>query len=875
MTLSVEMFMTAPRYTKLRIFAASPSDVASERAKLSTVVENLKPLADNLGLVLEVVDWRAVVPEAGRPQQVIFDQLKPTSWDVFVGILWHRFGTPPGASNTQTGKEFLSGTDEEFATAYNLSKQFKRPRIMLYRCTRALPYDVDPDQLKRVREFFKLVEDVKGDYPTLYQAFDTTEAFEKLLLDNLQKLLLEYGEAHGRGAVTAPLLAPKIPDNLPRRAPFFGRTKEIAEVMRALSPDDRGWGVIVDGIGGIGKTALAVECAHRAKAQGLFDAFAFVSAKTNRLEPSGIREQSPAARTRDEFINETARVLGQVGIAQLTGDGKRRAVLDALRGTRALLIWDNLETLDNESQLALADLLRDLPQGCKAIVTSRRGGGEGALWLRIEGLDWDAAREIIIYECKHNHHLKAVLLREGETRWRELFKETAGSPLALIWMLGQIRARALGFDRALEMLVEGGFQSDLQKFIYGKIRQELSRTEVLTLGAISFFRTSATLVALLEMLRIQRHEIENALARLVAFAFVNVDAESGRHSIHPLALTFIRDDLRNDPSTERVLGMSYAKYWHRYVDSTVSHFAESHETFSWLREELFNVDGAIEWLYEKSVLRGRSEGVSNGDTADLIFSIIDRIRGFLLDDGWWDECIQVNKRGFDVAYALGDDKGILKYASWIAEVLLKQSLTDEAVIWVSRCEGACAYSDDPHNQATIKRLHGLLEYQRGNLQEAENYFHYAHAIWRDLGIEHLLAVSYNDLGVIAMKKGDYRLAHNHFSRALELTSEYFVEERAEYAGNLGWVALKSNLWSDAQRWFNQELSVGNQNELTQRIADAQLGLAHTWDALGRPHLALPLARKTLAIYEQLRHKDVAEVRALVERLKEKAKEPPP
>lgn len=85
------------------------------------------------------MDWRAVVPDAGRPQQVIFDQLKPTSWDVFVGILWHRFGTPSGATNLQMGKELLSGTEEEFTTAYNLWKQFKRPRIMLYRCTRELP----------------------------------------------------------------------------------------------------------------------------------------------------------------------------------------------------------------------------------------------------------------------------------------------------------------------------------------------------------------------------------------------------------------------------------------------------------------------------------------------------------------------------------------------------------------------------------------------------------------------------------------------------------------------------------------------------------------------------------------------------------------
>ena len=331
---------------KLRIFAASPSDVAGERAKLETVVASLKPMADYLGLILEVVDWRVVVPDAGRPQQVIFEQLKPTSWDIFIGILWHRFGTPPGATD-KTGKEYLSGTEEEFKTAYELWKQHDKPRMVLYRCTRAFPFDVDPDQLKNVRAFFKLVEDVKGDYPTLYQVFDTTESFEKLVLNNLQKLLVEYGE-DSKTPITpevAQVLAPKIPNNLPRRQAFFGRTKEMETVMRALSPADRTWGVLVDGIGGIGKSAIAVEAAYRSQEASTFDAFVFVTAKTNILDPSGIKELTPPARTLDEFLNETARVLGQTGITKLTGDEKRRALIDVFRSMRTLLIYDNLEML--------------------------------------------------------------------------------------------------------------------------------------------------------------------------------------------------------------------------------------------------------------------------------------------------------------------------------------------------------------------------------------------------------------------------------------------------------------------------------------------------------------------------------------------------
>lgn len=180
---------------KLRIFLASPSDVASERAKVQTVVAALKPTADYIGVTLEVVGWEQAVPDMMRPQDAIFDHLKPTSWDVFIGILWHRFGTPTGATNAQSGKDYLSGTEEEFKTAYGLWKQYGKPRIMMYRCSRQVDLNaIDFDQAKRVKEFFDQFDAVKGEHPGLYETFDTTETFEKLLLDHLQKLLVAYSK---------------------------------------------------------------------------------------------------------------------------------------------------------------------------------------------------------------------------------------------------------------------------------------------------------------------------------------------------------------------------------------------------------------------------------------------------------------------------------------------------------------------------------------------------------------------------------------------------------------------------------------------------------------------------------------------------------
>lgn len=102
--------------------------------------------------------------------------------------------------------------------------------------------------------------------------------------------------------------------------------------------------MVIDGIGGIGKTALAIEVAYICKERNTFDAFIFVSAKRERLEANGIRENNLANYTLDGLINEVARALNQPGVIQLTESGeKQRVLLDALRPQRALLILITLK----------------------------------------------------------------------------------------------------------------------------------------------------------------------------------------------------------------------------------------------------------------------------------------------------------------------------------------------------------------------------------------------------------------------------------------------------------------------------------------------------------------------------------------------------
>jgi hypothetical protein len=854
---------------KLRVFAASPRDVANERARLATVIEDLKALAEYVGVTLELVDWRQVVPDLGRPEQVILDQLKPDTWDLFIGILWHRFGTPPGGKDPQTQKEYLSGTEEEFRVAYRLWQQYGRPRVMFYWCKRSIPPDdLDPDQYKRVKAFLAGFSP-DADHPGLHQTFDSVESFERLVRQNLIRFLLDYSEQVKQRVVSpqeVQAFAPRVPDNLPRRAAFFGRDREMDRVLGALGPEERGWGVVIDGIGGIGKTALAVEAAYRCKEHDLFEAFIFVSAKQKRLEPSGIKAEARAATTLDEFVNETARALGKPGIAKLTGEDRRRALLDALRTRRALLIYDNLETLTKEEQEALADWLRFLPQGCKAVLTSRRRGGEGALWLRLDKLEWETARQIIAHEAERDARLKDKL-QSVQARWQELHDATGGSPLALVHTLGLMRVRlTLDYDGALAMLRRGSErESDLQKFIYEEARQELGTSDEAALRALSFFLPSATFEALMAVADLSRTALEMVLERLDALSLVDKELGEERYSLHPLTRAYVRDELLADAKAERETSRRFARYW---VDYANRYGWDEYKTYDRLEAEWANLETAANGLWEAAAVQG--DTVGDKDRARMLVHLAYALWQFLWFGGRWDEHVQLNARAYEAARAMQDWGNAGWRAYRVAWIHYYRTRTDDAALWADRCAGAWARGGSKDEQATATRMRGRIAYQCKDYNQAERLYQDALAVRRDLGLDGDVAIALNDLGELAHACQEYDAAERYYREALELLCEIDDKDnQAEGMGNLGQLAVDREQWAEACQWFKQELALAREVGRVELIGHAQYGLACVWEAEGRADLALPLAQEALKIYERLQHRDLAEARELVERLRGK------
>jgi hypothetical protein len=216
---------------------------------------------------------------------------------------------------------------------------------------------------------------------------------------------------------------------LPARRPFFGRANDLEKVAKYLLPEDRSWGVVLDGPGGVGKTALALEAAHRAPAEH-FPLKLWFTAKDRELLPHGVQP------LRDHRV-------GRDDIPKAVPADRPQLVRHALANHRALLVLDNLEAFSAEERRHVIELLDNLPAACRAIITSRRrtDGSTAAHNLRLDKLERDNADE---------------LLAELGRRWEPEAEKLAREALRLVEKVGRRQLIASNCGRLAKALVQQG-----------------------------------------------------------------------------------------------------------------------------------------------------------------------------------------------------------------------------------------------------------------------------------------------------------------------------------------------------------------------------------------------------------------------------------
>ena len=193
--------------TLIRVFVASPSDVSPEREILTSVIEDInQTLADNIRL--DLIKWETHSPPGfGQDAQDVINQEVGDDYDILLGIMWARFGSPTRRAE--------SGTEEEFDRALSRWKTSSESvKIMFYFKNAGIPVDrIDPEQIAKVKAFKERI----ASEGAFYVEFKDPEAFRTTARAHLTKVVRGWRLADEQDTNEPPKPSPLPDQRTPER----------------------------------------------------------------------------------------------------------------------------------------------------------------------------------------------------------------------------------------------------------------------------------------------------------------------------------------------------------------------------------------------------------------------------------------------------------------------------------------------------------------------------------------------------------------------------------------------------------------------------------------------------------------------------------
>jgi tetratricopeptide (TPR) repeat protein len=630
-----------------------------------------------------------------------------------------------------------------------------------------------------------------------------------------------------------------IPNNLPRLLPFFGRADELQTIADALAPEARGWGVLIDGPGGIGKTALAIRAAELVPA-GRFNRIIFLSAKERELSADGQRAIGYfVLPSYLEMLNAIAREIEQPELTKSLETERSETILRALRDKDVLLLLDNLETLPEIDRNHLFAFLNRLPRCCSAIVTSRRRADASAVTVRLDKLDWPAAKELLAELAQHNSRLQQA----GETAWKAFYEETGGNPLLMRWVVGQLGlGRCKTIADALDFLRSAPVGNNPLEFIFGDLLDTFTDNETKVLAALTHFTTPMAIKFIAELASLNGAAAEGALSDLSNRALVLPDLEERHFALVPMVADFLRQERLE---VVKETGDQLEECAYRLI---IENGSRKNSPFKVLDATWFTVSPALPLF-----LAG-----PNPRLKTVYNSLVD----FFEFTGRWNEWLSLSQQVEAKAIASGD----LEFAGWQAyhmgrvyrfhrQANAVLDCADRAEVhWLNAEAGV-------RKHAIAILLHGQGYSLKKDYPAAITSYREALDLFRSLSAESVdVAICLNDLASAEKFSDDFAAAERDYTDALQVAHAVDYAEGVAYiTGNLAELALNRKDLSGAKTLALDALLLSEKVGRQELIASDCYRLAEVLMRQSKSEEALPHARRAVEIFTKLGSPNLTEV----------------
>jgi DNA-binding SARP family transcriptional activator/tetratricopeptide (TPR) repeat protein len=681
-------------------------------------------------------------------------------------------------------------------------------------------------------------------------------------------------DAGGRAAAAGRVLPRQLPASV---CHFTGRAAELAE-LDGLLEDAAGEGAAlvisaIDGMAGIGKTALAVHWAHQVA--GRFpDGQLYVNLRG--FGPSGAAV-TPAEAIRgflDAFEVPPERIPSSL-------DAQAALYRSLLAGQRMLVLLDNARGTEQ-----VRPLLPGSP-GCLVVVTSR---------AQLTGLAaGEAARLLTLGLLTEGESAKLLASRLGAGRVdsepgpvSDLIRLCARLPLALSIAAARASSRP-GFKLAA---------------VAAELRQAQGRLDALDVGGTSSVRTvfswsyaqlgfpaamvfrllglhpgpDISLPAAASLAGISRAEAAESLNELTQ-AHLLTEPVPGRFTFHDLLRAYAADRAaaeEGEPGRRAALHRMFDHYLHSayaadrciYPERDPISLAPARPGV--LPESFPDRARSLAWFEaEKHVLLALTvqAGVAGHDVHawQIPWALVD----FFDWGGHWAEWAATHHTALAAARRLGDHDARAHAHHSLANALARLGSHEDAGTHLRQALDLFRQLGDLAGQARVHvdlvRAFG----RQGQYGEALRCAGEAVRLFQAVGNKALEGGALNAVGWCHAKLGHHQEAITWCERALMLQQECGVWYGAAYTwDSLGYIHLELGHHTEAAACYRHSLDLAREVGDRQLQATALTYLGDTHQATGDPDAAHGAWQQALVILDDLKDPDADEVRARFNRLDE-------
>ncbi|MDH2424988.1 BTAD domain-containing putative transcriptional regulator [Sphaerisporangium sp. TRM90804] len=680
----------------------------------------------------------------------------------------------------------------------------------------------------------------------------------------VDELAMEAGpalqELHQRILLRDPRLLPPArprkapgnvaPNDLPRDVPTFtGRTAELALLTSDRVLQETAVPVLaIDGMPGVGKTALAVHLAHRLAGR-YPDGLLYLNLNAH----SAVHEAVDPAAALDRLLRHLGLPADDIP-EEL--DARAARWRKELAGRKVLIVLD-----DATGQQQIDCLLPGVP-GCLVIVTSRRrlAGLDGAESLSLDVLSHEEATALLRRVVGAQRALEADHVAEVARLCGHL-------PLAIQLVAGRLRhrpawsvadlaerlrreGRRLAEIRAENREITAAFRLSYDG-LAGALRHAFVRlglypgTELTSHCAAALLETSPT-------------EAENLLEELLDHHLI-AEPRRGRYRFHDLIRDYTVSLAQLEPEAERKATVQRVLDYHLFLADRADRLLYPHRARIAVdvnpppgaSPDITTEARARHWLNTEldDLLRMTRHASGHGWTwhAAMFPHVLSRHLSFW---GRWHEAVLSHTGAVEAWRCLDDQRGVALALTDLSEALWRNGRLDE-------CLGVAAEGlriqhdrDDQRGIADLLDQTGLAHWHRSEFDTASHYFERALAIRRTIGDRHGQAASLNHIAAIAYGRGDYREASHRLRKVLSLYEEDGDRRGRQVAlNNLGELETRLGNHATALRHYEEAAALAPETgpkdraTLLHNISKALHHLGRHAEALERYTIALRLHRE--------------------------------